>query len=149
LIRLTVDHLPGDRSPEPLWLWSSRAGTDADAVNCTWQAFLRRFDIEHMFRFFKQVLGWTRPKLRDPAAADRWTWIVITCYAHPRTTARPPALTWVRPSSATSPRRKPAGRKVKQQAKNQVRRDIDHVLAGRSRARPGTQHAPATAEVRR
>ena len=41
LIRLTVDHLPGDRSPEPLWLWSSRAGTDADAVNCTWQAFLR------------------------------------------------------------------------------------------------------------
>ena len=47
----------------------------------TWQAFLRRFDIEHMFRFLKQVLGWTRPRLRDPAAADRWTWIVIACYA--------------------------------------------------------------------
>ena len=27
LIRLQVDRLPGDRSPEPLWLWSSRAGT--------------------------------------------------------------------------------------------------------------------------
>ena len=27
LIRLHVDHLPGDRSPEPLWLWSSRAAT--------------------------------------------------------------------------------------------------------------------------
>ena len=27
LIRLHVDHLPGDRTPEPLWLWSSRAGT--------------------------------------------------------------------------------------------------------------------------
>ena len=25
LIRLQVDHLPGDRSPEPLWLWSSHA----------------------------------------------------------------------------------------------------------------------------
>jgi hypothetical protein len=131
---------------------------------------------EHMFRFFRQVLGWTRPKLRDPVAADRWTWIIITCYAQlylarrlaagirlpwqrpcppgrltlpgsaagsatsaryyriwparrnpaypalddrpdPRTTARPPALTWVRPSSATSPRREPAGGKVKQQAK--------------------------------
>ena len=37
-----------------------------------------------MFRFFKQVLGWARPKLRDPAAADRWTWIVIACYVQLR-----------------------------------------------------------------
>ena len=57
LIRLYVDRLPGDRSPEPLWLWSSRARTSAAEVNRAWQAFLRRFDIEHMFRFFKQVLG--------------------------------------------------------------------------------------------
>ena len=63
LIQLRVDHLPGDRSPGPLWLWSSRAVTSAAGVNHAWQAFLRRFDIEHMFRFFKQVLGWTRPKL--------------------------------------------------------------------------------------
>ena len=81
LIRLAVGHLPGDRSPEPLWLWSSRAATGADAVDRTWQAFLRRFDIEHTFRFLKQVLGWTRPKLRDPAAADRWTWLILACYA--------------------------------------------------------------------
>ena len=40
--------------------------------------------LEHTFRFFKQVLGWTRPKLRDPAAADRWTWLIITCYAQLR-----------------------------------------------------------------
>ena len=32
-----------------------------------WQAFLRRFDLEHTFRLFKQVLGWTIPKIRDPA----------------------------------------------------------------------------------
>ena len=82
LIRLHVDHLPGDRSPEPLWLWSS-PGTSS-AANRAWQAFLRRFDIEHMFRFFKQVLGWTRPKLRDPAAADRWTWLILACYAQLR-----------------------------------------------------------------
>jgi hypothetical protein len=80
LIRLAVDHLPGDRSPDPLWLWSSRAGTTAGEVDRSWQAFLRRFDIEHTFRFLKQVLGWTRPKLRDPAAADRWTWLIIACY---------------------------------------------------------------------
>jgi len=52
----------------------------------TWQAFLRRFDIEHMFRFWKQVLGWTRPKLRDPAAADRWTWLILAAYIQLRLT---------------------------------------------------------------
>ena len=46
LIRLQVQHLPGDRSPEVLWLWSSRAATSADQVDRAWQAFLRRFDIE-------------------------------------------------------------------------------------------------------
>jgi DDE superfamily endonuclease len=100
LIRLAVDHLPGDRSPEPLWLWSSRAQTSTAEVDRTWQAFLRRFDLEHTFRFLKQVLGWTRPKLRDPAAADRWTWIVIAGYAQ-LYLARPLAadirLPWQRP----------------------------------------------------
>ena len=100
LIRLAVDHLPGDRSPGPLWLWSSRAATSAAEVNRTWQAFLRRFDIEHTFRFFKQVPGWTRPRLRDPAAADRWTWIVIACYAQlrlARDLAADIRLPWQRP----------------------------------------------------
>ena len=100
VIRLQVQHLPGDRSPDPLWLWSSRAGTSADQVDRAWQAFLRRFDIEHTFRFLKQVLGWTRPKLRDPAAADRWTWIVIACYAQlwlARGLAEDLRLPWQRP----------------------------------------------------
>ena len=69
-------------------------------MNRAWQAFLRRFDIEHMFRFFKQVLGWTRPKLRDPAAADRWTWIIIACYAQlwlARGLAADIRLPWQRP----------------------------------------------------
>jgi hypothetical protein len=101
VIRLAVDRLPGDRSPEPVWLWSSRAGTFADEVNRAWQAFLRRFDIEHMFRFFKQVLGWTRPKLRDPAAADRWTWLILACYAQLRLArhlADDIRLPWQRPA---------------------------------------------------
>src|ERR1017187_6748951 len=81
LIRLAVDHLPGQRDAEPVWLWSSRAGTAEEEVNRAWQAFLRRFDIEHTFRFLKQQPGWTRPKLRDPEAADRWTWLILAAYA--------------------------------------------------------------------
>lgn len=34
---------------------------------------LRRFDIEHTFRLFKQILRRTRPRLHNPDAADRWT----------------------------------------------------------------------------
>ena len=42
LIRLQVDHLPGDRDPKPVWLWSSATGADAGQVDRCWQAFLRR-----------------------------------------------------------------------------------------------------------
>ena len=78
LIKLTVDHLPHEREPKPVWLWTSRPDADPAEVDRCWQAFLRRF--EHTFRFLKQVLGWTRPKLRDPAAADRWTWLIIAAH---------------------------------------------------------------------
>ena len=66
LIRLAVDHLPGDRNPKPLWLWSSRPAASPGEADLRWQAFLRRFDIEHTFllRLFRQVLGWTAPE--DP-----------------------------------------------------------------------------------
>lgn len=36
----------------------------------------------------KQTLGWTAPKLRDPEAADRWTWIVVAAHTQLRL-ARP------------------------------------------------------------
>ena len=101
LIRLAVDHLPGDRDPKPVWLWYSRTGAAPGEVDRCWQAFLRRFDLEHTFRLFKQVLGWTAPKIRGPAAADTWTWIIITCHAQLRL-ARPLAADlrhpWERPA---------------------------------------------------
>ena len=101
MIRLTVDHLPGDRDPKPVWLWCSVTGADPGTVDRLWQGFLRRFDIEHTFRLFKQVLGWTAPKIRDPYAADRWTWLIIAVYAQLRL-ARPLAadlrLPWQQPA---------------------------------------------------
>jgi hypothetical protein len=84
LIRLQVEQLPGDRAPKPLWLWTSNPALAGIEVDRVWQAFLRRFDLEHTFRFLKQTLGWTSPKLRDPAAADRWTWLIIAAHTQLR-----------------------------------------------------------------
>jgi hypothetical protein len=80
LIRLQVSRLPGrrDREPKTVWLWwhgPQESDLDLDRV---WRAYLRRFDIEHTFRFAKQVLGWTTAKLRTPEQADRWTWLILT-----------------------------------------------------------------------
>jgi hypothetical protein len=101
LIRLQVDYLPGDRDPKPVWLWFSSVGAVPGEVDRLWQAFLRRFDLEHTFRLFKQVLGWTVPKIRAPAAADRWTWLIIACHAQlrlARTLADDLRRPWERPA---------------------------------------------------
>jgi hypothetical protein len=52
---------------KPVWLWCSTPEVAPGEVDRLWQAFLRRFDLEHTFRFLKQTLGWTRPKIRTPA----------------------------------------------------------------------------------
>jgi hypothetical protein len=96
VIRLEVEHLPSGGDPKPVWLWWSHVdATDADVDRC-WHAFLRRFDIEHTFRMIKQTMGWTRPKVREPEAADRWTWLVITAHTQLRL-ARPLAVDLRRP----------------------------------------------------
>ncbi|WP_331749007.1 MULTISPECIES: NF041680 family putative transposase [unclassified Streptomyces] len=118
VIRLQVEHLPSGATPKPVWLWWS--GTDATAtqVDLLWQAFLRRFDIEHTFRLFKQTLGWTCPKIRTPEAADRWTWLILAVFTQLRL-ARPLAADLRRPWEKPSPpdRLTPA----------RVRRDYRHL----------------------
>ncbi|GAA3594030.1 hypothetical protein GCM10022295_89320 [Streptomyces osmaniensis] len=66
MIRLDISHLPSGATPKPVLLWWS--GTDAAPADADrlWQTYLRRFDIEHTFRLFKQTLGWTSPKIRTP-----------------------------------------------------------------------------------
>lgn len=109
LVRLKVEHLSKGRDAPPVWLWSSRTGATPDDVDRSWQAYLRRFDLEHTFRFAKQTLGWTTPKLRTPDAADRWTWILVVAHTQLRL-ARPLAQDlrrpWEKPS--TSDRLTPA-----------------------------------------
>jgi hypothetical protein len=102
VIRLQVEYLPSGATPKPVWLWWS--GTDATdtQVDLLWQVFLRRFDIEHTFRLFKQTLGWTCPKIRTPEAADRWTWLILAVYTQLRL-ARPLAADLRRPWEKPSP----------------------------------------------
>jgi hypothetical protein len=106
VIRLQVEHLPGDRDPKPVWLWSSVTDASTELVDLLWQAFLRRFDLEHTFRLLKQTLGWTRPKLRAPESADRWTWLILAVHTQLRLT-RPIVEDHRRPweKPVTEPRR--------------------------------------------
>ncbi|MFD5423875.1 NF041680 family putative transposase [Streptomyces sp. NPDC127069] len=96
VIRLSVEKLPSGGVNKPVWLWWSGTGAEPQEVDRCWQAFLRRFDVEHTFRLLKQTLGWTRPKLRDSQAADRWTWLVLAAHAQLRL-ARPLARDLRRP----------------------------------------------------
>lgn len=105
VIRLDVERLPSGATAKPVWLWWSTGTTqdpDPAIVDLLWQAFLRRFDIEHTFRLFKQTLGWTVPKLRDPHAADRWTWLIIAAHTQLRL-ARPFAADLRRPWERPTP----------------------------------------------
>src|SRR6266540_4256830 len=56
VIRLQVDQLPGGGDPNPVWLWWSGTGATPADIDRLWQAFLRRFDLEHTIRFCKQTL---------------------------------------------------------------------------------------------
>lgn len=146
LIRLEVEHLPRPtKVPVPLWLWW--CGPEPPDLATIWRIYVARFSIEHTFRFCKQVLKWTTPKLRSPEAADRWTWLVILAYVQLRL-ARPLVVDQRLPWQAPLPTGKltPA----------RVRQAFSHLLptlgplasapkpCGRSPGRPkGRRSAPA------
>jgi hypothetical protein len=83
VILVEVQRLPGKtREPKGLWLWWSGEGEpDLDLL---WRAYCRRFTLEHTFRFLKDRLGWTSPRVRHPQQADLWTWLVLAAYTQLR-----------------------------------------------------------------
>ena len=144
LLLLEVERLPKQtRSPEPMWLWWW--GSSPPDLSLVWRIYLARFTLEHTFRFFKQTLGWTTPRVRHPAQADRWTWLLLLAYTQLRlahslvTDARLPWQKPLLPSKLTPGR---------------VRRAFSQVLAivgtpvqlpkpcGRSPGRPKGQRSP-------
>src|SRR4051794_30448712 len=147
VIRVQVEHLPRPtaRAVKTLWLWWAGPG-HPDLDQC-WRAYIRRFDLEHTFRFCKQALGWTTPRVRTPEQADRWTWLVLLAYTQlrlARTIAVDSRLPWERPP--------PAHRLTP----TRIRRDFPRLLpalgtpasppkpCGRSPGRPiGSRRGPA------
>ncbi|OEJ56840.1 transposase [Streptomyces agglomeratus] len=133
LMRLTVERLPGDREPKPVWLWCSATSATSADVDRWWQAFLRRFDLEHTFRLMKQTLGWTAPKIRRADTADLWTWLIIAAHTQ-LCLARPLTENLRRPwERRTEPRRLTPAR---------VRRGFRNARAT-ARARPAAAPKPS------
>ncbi len=57
--------------PKPLWLiW---IGLESPLLSTVWQQYLRRFAIDHWYRFAKQRLHWTLPQLATPEQSERWS----------------------------------------------------------------------------
>jgi hypothetical protein len=87
LVLVEVERLPrGERRREPrvLWLWWHGPEGTAPDLDLLWRAYVRRFDLEHTFRFLKQSMGWTTPRVRHPEQADRWTWLVLAAFTQLR-----------------------------------------------------------------
>jgi hypothetical protein len=59
------------RVSKPLWLaW---VGEQMPTLEEVWRLYLRRFTIDHWYRFLKQRLHWTVPKFSTPKQCERWS----------------------------------------------------------------------------
>lgn len=71
VIRLDVDRLPSGAIPKPVWLWHSVIDLDAGEAEVLWQAFLRRFDIEHTVDIRRPWEKPSAPQRLTPARVRR------------------------------------------------------------------------------
>lgn len=56
---------------KPMWLaW---IGQQMPPLAEVWRLYLRRFAVDHWYRFLKQRLHWTLPKLSTPKQCERWS----------------------------------------------------------------------------
>jgi DDE superfamily endonuclease len=66
-----VEPLGRNRKFQPLWLaW---LGKTMPTLATLWLKYLRRFALEHWYRFAKQRLHWTQPQFGSTQVAERWS----------------------------------------------------------------------------
>jgi hypothetical protein len=94
------------RDPKDLWLaW---LGEEPPPLSTWWRSYLRRFAIDHWYRFAKQGLYWTLPHLKTPDQSDCWSDLmpVLTWelwLARPIVVDKP--LPWQKPQPLLTPGR--------------------------------------------
>lgn len=106
LMRVERTSATSTTAVKPLWLiW---IGLEQPPLRTIWKQYLRRFSIDHWYRFAKQRLHWTLPQLATPESSQRWsdlmpllTWQLWL--ARPEVHDSP--LPWQRPSAILSPGR--------------------------------------------
>ena len=106
IIRVEVLEKEGKRRFKPLWLaWLGQTMPPLDTL---WLSYLRRFAVEHWYRFAKQRLYWTHPQFSSLRATECWSqlmpllswqlWLARQdCSDHP--------LPWQSPQDSLSPGR--------------------------------------------
>jgi len=131
---------PGQK---PMWLfWHGPPGSfDLDTA---WRAYLHRFDIEHLYRFLKQQLGWTMPRPRTPEQATCWSWLIAAACAQllaARELVTDRRLPWERPG-AMSPLRVKRGFRALLPLLGTPAQDVAKTTPGPGRP-PGRTSVPA------
>ena len=67
--------LKGNRKFQVLWLaWLGQTMPELKQI---WRLYLRRFALEHWYRFAKQRLHWTQPQFSSTQASERWSLLVV------------------------------------------------------------------------
>ncbi len=77
LIRIERVNARGTRrEPRVLWVaWDG--GEEAPSLARDWRHYLRRFAVDHWYRFAKQRLHWTRPQLATPERGQTWSNLMV------------------------------------------------------------------------
>ncbi len=73
---ILVERLDADahRTHRPLWLIG--VGESLPELDTLWQLYLRRFCVDHWYRFIKQRLHWCLPQLGTVAQSDAWSTVM-------------------------------------------------------------------------
>lgn len=58
-------------------LWLAWLGQAMPPLQMLWRLYLRRFALEHWYRFAKQRLHWTQPQLSSRQALERWSLLMV------------------------------------------------------------------------
>ena len=94
---------------DPRVVWLGYCGEEAlPRHSAEWREYLNRFVIEHWYRFIKQSLNWTLPRLGTPEQSELWSLLVILAYWQlwlARAVVADSPRPWQKPQSELTPGR--------------------------------------------